>query len=257
VLVPEEQQRSARSPQPPAGLRDRSPANALTAELRRRRRLGRDGLARGERPPPPDHAIASYQPPSLIVSFFLGLGLIYAVLSVLIWMYSRPYLALDVLFGVAALFASGPVMRWLQTVVPRRPAETGNEPGEFGLWIGGAIGAFASMGHLAGIQAGANITLNFPDAAKNIAIFGETARERRPASSTISLCRRSTSIAARSSLISAAILRNGARGGAAGRQDDPTHQRRCPRSQSPRRAHAKHSRRLPRVGFPVARTRPR
>ncbi len=48
------------------------------------------------------------------------------------------------------------------------------EPGEFGLWLGEATGMFAEMGHTAGIQRGSNVTLNLRDAAKNIAIFGET-----------------------------------------------------------------------------------
>jgi hypothetical protein len=49
-----------------------------------------------------------------------------------------------------------------------------DEPGDFGLWIGEASGALAQMGHRAGITPGANVTLNLADAAKNIAIFGET-----------------------------------------------------------------------------------
>lgn len=47
-------------------------------------------------------------------------------------------------------------------------------PGDFGLWIGEASGALAQMGHRAGIKPRANVTLNLADAAKNIAIFGET-----------------------------------------------------------------------------------
>jgi hypothetical protein len=47
-------------------------------------------------------------------------------------------------------------------------------PGDFGLWVGEASGALAQMGHRAGIKPRANVTLNLPDAAKNIAIFGET-----------------------------------------------------------------------------------
>jgi len=46
--------------------------------------------------------------------------------------------------------------------------------GDFGLWIGEATGAFSEMGHLAGLRAGSNVTLNLRDAAKNLAIFGET-----------------------------------------------------------------------------------
>ena len=47
-------------------------------------------------------------------------------------------------------------------------------PGPFGLWIGEATGTLAAMGHTAGIRRGSNVTLNLRDAAKNIAIFGET-----------------------------------------------------------------------------------
>lgn len=47
-------------------------------------------------------------------------------------------------------------------------------PGDFGLWMGEATGQLSEMGHAAGIRAGSNITLNLRDAAKNIAIFGET-----------------------------------------------------------------------------------
>ncbi len=49
-----------------------------------------------------------------------------------------------------------------------------DSPGDFGLWIGEATGAFSEMGHLAGLRAGSNVTLNLRDAAKNLAIFGET-----------------------------------------------------------------------------------
>lgn len=47
-------------------------------------------------------------------------------------------------------------------------------PGDFGLWIGEATGTLSALGHTAGLQRGSNVTLNLPDAAKNIAIFGET-----------------------------------------------------------------------------------
>ena len=47
-------------------------------------------------------------------------------------------------------------------------------PGPFGLWIGEATGILANDGHSAGMQSGSNVTLNFQDAAKNIAVFGET-----------------------------------------------------------------------------------
>ncbi len=49
-----------------------------------------------------------------------------------------------------------------------------SEPGDFGLWIGEATGTLAALGHSAGLQRGSNVTLNLRDAAKNIAIFGET-----------------------------------------------------------------------------------
>ncbi len=48
------------------------------------------------------------------------------------------------------------------------------EPGDFGLWIGEATGTFSALGHASGLQRGSNVTLNLRDAAKNIAIFGET-----------------------------------------------------------------------------------
>jgi len=49
-----------------------------------------------------------------------------------------------------------------------------SEPGDFGLWIGEATGTLSALGHTAGLQRGSNVTLNLRDAAKNIAIFGET-----------------------------------------------------------------------------------
>ncbi len=49
-----------------------------------------------------------------------------------------------------------------------------SEAGDFGLWIGEATSTFAALGHTAGLQRGSNVTLNLRDAAKNIAIFGET-----------------------------------------------------------------------------------
>jgi len=49
-----------------------------------------------------------------------------------------------------------------------------SEPGDFGLWVGEATGTLAALGHTAGLQRGSNVTLNLRDAAKNIAIFGET-----------------------------------------------------------------------------------
>jgi len=47
-------------------------------------------------------------------------------------------------------------------------------PGEFGLWIGEATGQLAALGHTAGLQRGSDVTLELRDAAKNIAIYGET-----------------------------------------------------------------------------------
>jgi len=49
-----------------------------------------------------------------------------------------------------------------------------SETGDFGLWIGEATGTLSALGHTAGLQRGSNVTLNLRDAAKNIAIFGET-----------------------------------------------------------------------------------
>jgi len=56
-----------------------------------------------------------------------------------------------------------------------------SEPGNFGLWIGEATGTLSSLGRTAGLQRGSNVTLNFRDAAKNIAIFGETGIGATPA----------------------------------------------------------------------------
>lgn len=107
-----------------------------------------------------------------------------AMLTYVMLSHSIPMVAIA---GIAGGYAFRPVARMLngkrippiQNVIrPQRKTEVVeldfSTPGPFGLWIGEATGTFASLGHKAGMNAGGNITLSLADAAKNIAIFGET-----------------------------------------------------------------------------------
>lgn len=218
----------------------------LIRELRRRRRLGRTTIRRGERPKAPDirfKNVGCLGIVAALVGLQLAIWLIAATVHALFFVvdlagvccllliaeqfrawaipavFGKPFDAhafagatprLMFLFGAvpaaaatygathgllpvlvataAGGFGFPPLVRALDgkrvpplsDVLPRKnvtpvahdPEE--DAPGPFGLWIGEATGALSAMGHAAGIVAGADVTLDLQDAAKNIAVFGET-----------------------------------------------------------------------------------
>jgi len=121
-----------------------------------------------------------------------------------------------------------------------------SEPGDFGLWIGEATGTLAALGHTAGLQRGSNVTLNLRDAAKNIAIFGETGTGKTTRVINHLLVQAldfdcgGLIFDVRGDFQHDRRTRSTAHG-----KDDPTHRRQSTRTQSARWPHSKYRGRFP------------